>query len=75
MLDIKSCINVYSDFNEWIDFCVMINSYEDTEKSIEIIKNAYDEWFESEITEPISEHISNCLSCNDINHEIYFRNI
>lgn len=39
--------------NGLIDFCVMINSYEDIEKSIEIIKNAYDEWFESEMTEPI----------------------
>ena len=35
MIQTKTCINVYSDMNTWIDFCIVIGAYED------FIRNAY----------------------------------
>ena len=29
MIQTKTCINVYSDMNTWIDFCIVIGAYED----------------------------------------------
>ena len=73
MLETKTCINVYSDMNPWIDFCIVIGAYEDFTKAEEIVQTAYDEWFENESDEPIAEFISQCLKENDIDHEIFFK--
>ena len=36
MIQTKTCINVYSDMNTWIDFCIVIGAYEDFTKDEEI---------------------------------------
>lgn len=73
MLATKTCINVYSDLNEWIDFCITIGAYEDFTKVEEIVQKTYDDWFESESDETIADYISQCLTENDIEHEIFFK--
>lgn len=74
MLETKTCINVYSDMNDWIDFCIVIGAYEDFTKAEEIVQAAYDEWFENESDEPIAEFISQRLIENEIYPEVYFKN-
>ncbi len=76
MLQTKTCINIYSDMNTWIDFCIVFEAYTDFTKAEEIVKKAYDDWWELPDTqfEPIADYISRCLTEKDIKHEIYFKN-
>ena len=77
MIQTKTCINVYSDMNTWIDFCIAIGAYEDFTKAEEIVQKAYDDWWDSEEADsdiPIAEYIGMKLTENDIGFEIYFKN-
>lgn len=77
MIQTKTCINVYSDMNTWIDFCIVIGVYEDFTKAEEIVQKAYDDWWDSEEADsdiPIAEYIGMKLTENDIEFEIYFKN-
>ena len=73
MIEVKACINVYSDMNPWIDFCIVIGAYEDFNKANVIIRNAYDDWFSDKTDEPIADYICRLLCENDIEFEIYFK--
>ena len=73
MIETKTCINVYSELNTWIDFCVVIGMYEDFNKAEDIIHNAYDDWFSNETDEPIADYICRLLCENDVEFEIYFK--
>ena len=75
MIQTKTCINVYSDMNTWIDFCIVIGVYEDFAKAEEIVQKAYNDWWElpDEQFEPIADYISRCLMENEIEFEIYFK--
>ena len=75
MIETKTCINVWSDMNTWIDFCVVIGAYENFEEAEEIVRKAYDDWWELEDAafEPIADYVSRCLYENGIEFEIYFK--
>lgn len=75
MIETKTCINVWSDMNTWIDFCIVIGAYEDFSKAEEIVRKAYDDWWELEDAafEPIGDYVSRCLNENGIEFEIYFK--
>lgn len=73
MLETKACINIYSELNDWIDFCIVLGANEDLVKAVEIAQKSYNEWFENDSCEPIADYISSCLTKNDIDHEIYFK--
>ena len=45
MVRTKTCINVYSEMNPWIDFCIVISGEKDITDAKEIIEQAYDSWF------------------------------
>ena len=70
MLQTKTCINISSDMNTWINFCVVFN-VPDITKAEEIVQKAYNDWWElPDIQfEPIADYISRCLMENDIEHE------
>lgn len=74
MIETKTCINVWSDMNTWIDFCIIVlpKDYFMAEK---IIRKAYDDWWELEDAafEPIADYVSRCLNENGIEFEIYFK--
>ena len=76
MIQVTTCINVYSDMNEWIDFCIVIGAYVDFIEAEEIVQKAYNEWWELSDAEflPIADYISKQLAENDIDFEIYFKN-
>lgn len=76
MVRIKTCINVYSEMNPWIDFCIVIADEKDNPDAKEIIEQAYNEWFsaKNQTDEPIMEYISRRLTEVCIEHEIYFSN-
>ena len=75
MIQKRNCILVYSDMNTWIDFCILVSD-EDFNKSMEVIAKAYDDWWElSDVQfEPLADWVSRCLTENDIEFEIYFKN-
>lgn len=73
MLKEKTCINVYSESNEWIDFCIVFDDVLDYVMAEEIVQKAYDDWFELETDEPIADYISQRLTECEIEHEIYFK--
>lgn len=70
-----NCINVYSDMNTWIDFCIIVNDEDDIDKAKEIIDKAYDDWWELEDAsfEPIADWISRNLKEANIDFDIYFK--
>lgn len=74
MIKVRTCINVYSEMNPWIDFCIVLKDEKDINDATEIIKQAYSEWFSSgnQTDEPIAEYISRRLTDVCIEHEIYF---
>ena len=74
MIQTKTCINVYSEMNPWIDFCIVISDEKDITDAKEIIEQAYDSWFsaKNQTDEPIMKYISRRLTEVCIWHEIYF---
>ena len=73
MIETKTCINVWSDMNTWINFCILVEN--DFEKAEEIVKKAYDDWWELEDAqfEPLGDYVSRCLYESGIEFEIYFK--
>ena len=74
MVRTKTCINVYSEMNPWIDFCIVLENENDILDAREIIQQSYDSWFsaKNQTDEPIMEYISRRLMEVCIWHEIYF---
>lgn len=74
MVRTKTCINVYSEMNPWIDFCIVLTDEKDIPDAKEIIEQSYDSWFsaKNQTDEPIMEYISRRLTEVFIEHEIYF---
>ena len=74
MVNVRTCINVYSEMNPWIDFCIVLEDEKDVTEAKEIIEQAYEEWFSSDNATdlPIADYISDKLSDVCIWHEIYF---
>lgn len=75
-LIITKCINVFSDMNTWIDFVIIPCNDDDFTKAEEIVSKAYDDWWtlpDAEF-EPIADWVSRCLTENDIEFDIYFKN-
>ena len=75
MIETRNCINVWSDMNTWIDFCILISD-KDLEKAEEIVRKAYDDWWELPDAqfEPLADWVSRRLKENEIEFEIYFKN-
>lgn len=44
MVQTTNCINVYSEMNTWLDFCIVITNHEDFAKAEEIVRKAHDDW-------------------------------
>lgn len=42
MVRTKTCINVYSEMNLWIDFCIVLENENNILDAKEIIEQAYD---------------------------------
>lgn len=74
MVNVKTCINVYSEMNPWIDFCIVLTDEKDIPDAKEIIEQSYASWFsaKNQTDEPIMEYISRRLTEVFIEHEIYF---
>lgn len=74
MVRTKTCINVYSEMNPWIDFCIVLENENDISDARKIIEQSYDSWFsaKNQTDEPIMEYISRRLTEVCIEHEIYF---
>lgn len=74
MVRTEICIHVYSEMNNWIDFCIVLVDEKDIDNAKEIVGKYYDAWFsaENQTDEPIMEYISGKLTEACIEHEIYF---
>ena len=74
MVRTKTCINIYSEMNPWIDFCIVLENENEISDAREIIQQSYDSWFsaKNQTDEPIMEYISRRLKEVCIWHEIYF---
>ena len=74
MIETKTCINVWSDMNTWIDFCILVDN--EFNKAEEIVRKAYDDWWELEDAqfEPLGDYVSRCLYESGIEFEMYFKN-
>ena len=81
MIETKTCVNVWIDSNMdssiWVDFCFVFGAYEDVAKAEEIIQEAYNDWWELEEAqcEPIVDYIGSYLTENDIDFEVYFKEV
>lgn len=73
MVTREDCINVYID--DYLDFMIDIISLEEFERAIKIIEKAEEEWFsDGHISdETLSEWISEKLTENEIEFEMYFK--
>ena len=76
MIEAKTCINVYSNINTWIDFMIITDNPGNTKQAKEIIETAYNDWFDDVegSYEPIGDYISRKLYENGIEFDIYFKN-
>lgn len=64
----QSIINVYSDLNEWIDYCFIVNIENETDAK-NALEQAFDEWFEIDTYTTIFEHLENALKDLNIDYE------
>ena len=68
-------LNIYSEANPWMDYIFLLNSEEEYDKAAEIVKKAYDDWFDllddgvHDI--PIAEYIHEQLKEAGINVTLY----
>ena len=76
MVEAKTCINVWSDMNTWIDFVIITDNPDSTEQAKEIIESSYNDWLDDveESNEPIGDYISRKLYENGIEFDMYFKN-
>ena len=70
MIEKQSCIHVYSELNEWIDLCILVND-DDYNKAIDIVQSSYDDWFENDSCDTILDHILDSLTENGIECKAY----
>ena len=76
MVQPTSGFHVYSELNTWIDFIIIPCKSKEFNKAKEVIEKAYDDWWtllDAEF-EPIADWVSRCLTENDIEFDIYFKN-
>lgn len=68
-------INVYSQLNDWIDFVIVLENPEETDRAEEIINKAADDWFENSdgICDTISEYVCDKLKQENIQFDIYYK--
>ena len=71
MIKPGGCINVYSEMNPWIDFCIII--YGDLSAAEKIAQQAYDDWWELEYDVPIADYVGEKLKENNIEFDMYFK--
>lgn len=72
MITTETCIRVYSEMNPWIDFCIIIYKEDFALIAKSIINKAYNDWFDADHNETLSDFISSRLTEYGINHDIYF---
>ena len=70
MIQTKTCINVYSDMNTWIDFCIVIGAYEDFTKAEEIVQKAINDWLSCTTPTEAKELARNNFVTEDYSEEI-----
>lgn len=68
----RRCINVWSDMNTWIDFCILV-SEPDFEMAKAIIEKAYSDWWDDDTCETLADYVGICLKECGIEYEIYFK--
>ena len=68
-------INVYSQLNDWIDFVIVLENQEESDRAEEIINKAADDWFENVdgLCDTISEFICGKLRAENIRFDIYYK--
>lgn len=74
----KQVFRVYSDLNEQIDFIVLVENKEDSERVQDIINQAWDKWWDLENNPdlqciPIGDYISEELTKGNVDFEIYYK--
>lgn len=69
-----SAIIIQSEMNPWINICITVNPYEDFLKIKEIAGSAYDEWFNSDTDECISDYIKRKLDEAECSYEMFLGN-
>ena len=76
MIQPTSGFHVYSDLNTWIDFIIVIDTYENFAKAEEIIEKAEDTYWTDEDAqcETMADWIGSKLEENNISFEIFFKN-
>ena len=57
MIKNTSCIVVQSEFNSWIDICIVPEEYVNFEEAESIAIKAYDEWFKIDPDCTITEYV------------------
>ena len=76
MVQPMSGFHVYSDLNTWIDFIIVIDTYEDFVKAEEIIEKTENTYWTDEDAqcETMADWIGSKLKENNISFEIFFKN-
>lgn len=69
-----SAIIIQSEMNPWINICITVDPYEDFLKVKEIANKAYDEWFNLDTDECISDYIKYKLDEADCSYEMFLGN-
>ena len=72
MIAETSAIILQSELNEWINICITVDPYEDFAKVKEVASKAYDNWFNSDTTECISDYIKRKLDEAGCSYEMFF---
>lgn len=70
MLEKKDCIWIKSEMNNWINICILVHKKEDVEKIHQASEKAYDEWFNIDTDEPITDYIQRKLNEENFEFEI-----
>ena len=71
MIKHTSCIVVQSEFNSWIDICIIPEEYVNFEEVESIAIKAYDEWFKIDPDCTITEYVYYALKDQGLNCEVY----
>lgn len=71
MIEDRSCILLTSEMNNWIKICIVVEPYEDFLKVKDIASKAYDEWWDNDSDETLTDYIRIKLDEENLSYCIF----
>ena len=71
IIEKKNCILIQSEMNNWINICIIVQKEKELDDILHVSSEAYNEWFESDTDETITEHVEKKLNEKNFDFKVF----